>query len=69
MTNSHIVYFDRFAYLRFKTKLFFLMWVEQHSLLRRNEGHEKVKKFNSIYGMVYLLSFSQQPAKYLMFSM
>jgi len=31
------------------------MWVEQESLLGMYEGHEKVKKFHSFYGMVDLL--------------
>ena len=44
------------------------MWVEQQSLLRRYESHEKIKKFHSFYGMVHLLSFLQEPDKYLLFS-
>ena len=38
------------------------MWLEQQSLLRRYEGHEKVKKFHSFYGIVDLLPFLHEPA-------
>ena len=31
------------------------VWVEQASILIKYEGHEKVKKFHSCYGMVDLL--------------